>query len=159
MNRRAFVGLIGSVSCVLNSPQWATAQMPAPPPVTGKFPLSGTRWVVEEIDGRPARPAPNPQSASLPVVSFPSSGGIAFAGCNTFRTSLTYGGGTALSFTAGGMSTLKGCGEAHRIDERLRAAVEETVAFRHQGDRLWFLDRRGVERLRLQRTNEEPQRP
>ena len=158
MDRRAVVRLIATVSCLFHSRR-ADAQTQPPRP-TGTSPLTGTRWLVEEIDAHPATPIPDGQSGGLPVVSFPASGGIWVVGCNNFATSLIHDGGTGLSFTSNWPRTMMACRpEAHRQDERLNVAVKETTSFRQQGDHLWFLDRRGAERLRLKRTTKEFTRP
>ncbi len=140
-------------ACVGATPRPAPAQARSPyerPPVTGTFALSGTKWVIEEIDGRPAlggeRFLPPP---GYPLVSFPPTGGILVEACNNMMASISAPGGQALKID-GGPWTARGCPEEYMRQWRLlQVALNETTRYRHEGPLLWLLDGRGAARVRL----------
>ena len=159
---RLLVAAMVTAACVASTPGGAPAQAPPPadPPITGTFGLSGTDWVVEEIDGERLIDAPPSKPRSFPRASFPRTGGLKISGgCLKFEASLTGPGGQALTFAprgaTGGVQKdprrgFKDCPRQFaQQDHRVFESARETATYRQEGDALWLLDASGVTRVRL----------
>jgi heat shock protein HslJ len=134
-----------------SAPALAQARSPRErPPVTGTFALSGTEWVIEEIDGRPALGGErNLLPPGYPLVSFPSTGGILVKACNNMLASISAPGGQALKIDRGPWTAMA-CPEEYMHQWiLLQGALSETTSYRHEGAILWLLDGRGTARVRL----------
>ena len=146
-----FVAWLAVIGCQATTPAATTSPTPSPP---GAFPLTGTAWLAEEIDGQRVV-----DGTTATTVTFDGrTQAVGSTGCNRYAAPFQVAGATVrLGEIA---MTRRACPSAIMDQEsRFVAALAATRAYRQEGATLWLLDESGRVLARFTRPQRERIRP
>ena len=138
--------VLGLLACLLCSASLATAQSSPP---RARFPLAGSVWIVEEIDGRPVQVF----GGLPPRLTFGARGLAELRACNRYGISVDSAGASSLRFRTL-TSTLLTCGKGDAEDRALEQALLATTTYVTEGGFLELGDDHGQRRLRARRADQ-----
>ena len=134
-------GQSGAVADVPNSPVEVLVRRTAGTSPSAEPSITGTRWVLRTLGGKPAGVGAGGRAADLTLQgSEPRASG--FAGCNQFSGGYTLD-GDQLSFGPTAM-TMRACTEGMDLERDFSIALRDTKGYRVEEGKLSLLDQEGA---------------